>query len=455
MTTATLEHKLKRDRFMVAEEIGLEPSALQSPILECTARERLVAGGERSGKSEIGADDMFGSIFALEAELVWLFGADYGETSQEYQYTIRNAQKLGMLKSAKKQSNPGEIVLHDGEHQGTIIKTVSGKDITKIGREAPDYILVCEAAKIDYLTYLRLRARLAEKKGYLLLTGTFESSLGWYPELFNLWQVPGADGVSFSMPSWSNLAKFKGGREDEEILRQERSMPSDLFKERFGGIPCPPYGLVFKEFRVTLHVGTYDYDPTLPVHIGVDPGYAGACAVEVVQIKNDIPYVIDEIYERGLTQEQIIVVCKHRPWWDKVVGGVIDIAGRAHHEDKSAEEVWLKEGDLRLKSQKVGVIDGINRFRTFLLPDPITGWPHFYIDHKAKGLIAELGGGPSPLDGGGMWRYKTDSAGLVVSELPDDKDNHACKAIIYLLVDRFGLAGGKRKAPKSKGSMKM
>ncbi len=61
--------------------------------------------------------------------------------------------------------------------QGTIIKTVSGKDITKIGREAPDYILVCEAAKIDYLTYLRLRARLAEKKGYLLMTGTFEGCL--------------------------------------------------------------------------------------------------------------------------------------------------------------------------------------------------------------------------------------------------------------------------------------
>ena len=264
------------DKEFIFSELGYTPSAEQWLIHQDLHRQRLVAGGERSGKSFLGVNDLFGSMYGME--LIWLFGADYAETSQEYTYCIEAAAKLGILKFASKNYNPGEILLSTG----TVIKTVSGTDVTKIGREAPDFILVCEAAKIDYEAYLRLNARLAQKRGELLMTGTFEGSVGWYPQMYALGQTPNEDIKSFSLPTWTNLAVFPQGREDPEILRQERLLPSDLFQERFAGVPCPPAGLVFDEFRLSHHVR--EIKPQGAVYLAVDPGYAGAYAVEVVQV---------------------------------------------------------------------------------------------------------------------------------------------------------------------------
>ena len=450
MTIATIDTALIEDRQYIARELGFEPSSVQATVLQCTERNRLLAGGERSGKSEVGANDVFGSIFRLGAKLIWLFGADYDETSQEYQYCIRNATTLDILRSAKKGHNPGEILLTNG----TVIKTVSGTVVTKIGREAPDYILVCEAAKIDYMTYLRLRARLAEKRGHMLMTGTFEGSLGWYPELFTSWQLPGAEGRSFSMPTWSNLAIFPGGREDLEIKRLEAALPKDLFDERLGGTPCPPHGMVFQEFKITHHVRDIDVNKDFPVHVWIDPGYAGAYAVEVVQIINDVVYVVDEVYEQYKTTREIIQICKLKPWWRQVSPhGVIDVAGRQHQAMESVAEVWASTGPdgagINLAMQPVPVQPGIDRYRDFLKINPMTNRPSVVISPKCHGLISEHGGEFNPFTHQqAVYRYRVDKEGQTQGEEPEDKHNHAIKAMTYGIVDRFGYVlptGGKRR----------
>ena len=427
---------LKRDKEYIFNLLGYSPSKEQWDAHLSPHREVLVAGGERGGKSKWLANDIFGSIFFLGAKLVWLFGSDYQETSQEYGYCIENASRLGILQSASKNYNPGEIKL-------TIdcdIKTVSGTDVTKIGREAPDYIGACEAAKNDYITYLRLKARTAEKRAPLRLSGTFESSIGWYVERFNEGQSPNDSLKSISLPSWTNLVIFPGGREDPEIKRMEAELPEDLFMERFGGIPCPPTGLVFKEFRNTHHVREVELFEG-PVYLWIDPGYAGAYAVEAVQISGDVVYVIDEIYERHKTTEEIIQIAQHKPWWPQVRGGAIDIAARQHQAMGSVEEQWLKQVGLVLISNRVEIEEGIERYRTFLKINPITNEPNIFINPNCKGLISEHGGCPNPFTGHpGVYRYKLDKDSNVISEKPEDKNNHAIKAIIYGLVDKFGYA---------------
>jgi len=418
--------------------LGYNPSVEQWWIHQDEHRQRLVAGGERSGKSFLGVNDLFGSMYGME--LIWLFGADYSETSQEYLYCIDAAAKLGILKFASKNYNPGEIILSTG----TIIRTVSGTDITKIGREAPDFILVCEAAKIDYEAYLRLNARLAQKRGDLLMTGTFEGSVGWYPQMYALGQTPNEDIKSFSLPTWTNLAVFPQGREDPEILRQERLLPSDLFQERFAGVPCPPAGLVFDEFRINHHVR--EIEPDGAVYLAVDPGYAGAYAVEAVQITGDRVEAIDEVYEQGLTTQQVIKICQMRPWWSRVEGGAIDIAARQHQAMPAVAEVWLKEAEIHLRSRKVRIVEGIERMRTFLKINPLTNQPNIFFDPRCKGIISEFGGGPNPFTGQqAVYRYRMGRESEIVSEEPEDKNNHGIKAMIYFLVDRFGFAHGARK----------
>ena len=55
-----------------------------------------------------------------------------------------------------------------------------------------------------------------------------------------------------------------------------------------------------------------------------------------------------------------------------------------------------------------------------------------------KGLSSEWGLCPSPIEGGGIYFYKTNSAGAVIEDIPIDKHNHSSKALAYFLVHQFG-----------------
>ena len=437
---ATLTRTPKgRVKAHIFESLGYSPSPIQAEAHFSSARIKLVAGGERGGKSLWAAMELVGDW--ANGQLYWLVGADYEQCRPEFSYIMDN---LGKLKVISNVSYPKEGSLRLVLGTGAEIVTRSAKEPEKLGGAAPDGILICEVGLLSYEAFLRVRGRLAEKRGWLAMSGSFESSLGYFPELYTRWQIDNPDEArSFSLPSWENRVIYPGGRDDPEILALERMYPHDRFQERFAGVPCPPSGLVLKEFRVTLHCGDYQFDPNEPVYLWVDPGYAGAYAVEVAQIKADAVYIIDEIYERGLTTEEIIEVCQVKPWWYKVSGGAIDIAGRQHQAMPSAEEVWRVKGKVALDSRKIGIIDGIDRLRTFLKPNPITGKPNFFVNYKCRGLIAEMGGGVSPIEGMGMWRYKTDRTGAIISEVPEDKNNHSVKAVIYGLCSHFGLVGGR------------
>ena len=264
--------------------IGFEPTEAQLPILESKKRFILVAGGEQAGKSMIASKYLL-SRFAEtpEAGLYWLVAADYERTRAEFEYLVEDFAKLGVLKEASKRVDPGRIVLADG----TRIETKSAKDPRTLAMRAPNGIIGCEASQLDLETFFRLRGRVAPKRGWLFLAGTFEGSLGWYPQMHISWSVPTEDEQSFSLPSYTNQHLYPGGREDPEILKLEREASDDFFMERIEGIPSPPKGLVFPEFRPNIHVGDIQYEEGLPVQLWMDPGYAGAYAVEVIQMVGD------------------------------------------------------------------------------------------------------------------------------------------------------------------------
>jgi hypothetical protein len=98
-------------------------------------------------------------------------------------------------------------------------------------------------------------------------------------------------------------------------------------------------------------------------------------------------------------------------------------------------EVWLSEAGISLRSKKVNIEDGIDLIRTHLKQHPISGKPGIVVDPKCRGFIAECGGGKSPIDGGGIWMRNKDTL------VPIDKNNHACKALIYFLSNKYGFSG--------------
>ena len=420
----------------IYELVGFDPTELQIDILDSDKRFILVAGGEQAGKSMVASKFLLARFMrAPSPGLYWLVAADYERTRAEFEYLAEDFAKIGILSEVTKRVDPGRIVLADG----TRIETKSAKDPRTLAMRAPNGIVGCEASQLDLETFYRLRGRCAPKKGWLFLGGTFESSLGWYPQTFTAWESGVGEEQSFSLPSYSNHHLYPEGRDDPEIKRLEAVASDDFFMERIEGLPVPPRGLVFSEFRSSIHAGEVDYIPGEPVHIWIDPGYAGGYALEAIQIIDDQVRIFDEIYEIGLVTEEIIEIAISKHWWKDVQYGVIDIAGYQHQAMPAPAEIWMKKTGLYMSSEKVQIIDGTERLKSFLKVDPITGYPRLTIDHSCQGILSEFGAVPNPFDGQTRaYTWKMDKDGAIVGQTPQDKYNHGVKAVIYGLVNQFG-----------------
>ena len=420
------------------EKVNFTPTELQKAILGSKKRFTLVAGGEQAGKSMVASKYLLARFLDTGSSgLFWLVAADYERTRAEFEYLVEDFANLGLLKEASKRVDPGRIILGDG----TRIETKSAKDPRTLAMRAPDGIVGCEASQLDLETFNRLRGRCAPKRGWMFLSGTFEGSLGWYPQMYQAWQhSSSADEQSFSLPSYSNEHLYPGGRQDPEILALEKASSDDFFMERIEGIPSPPQGMVFTEIRPDIHVQDIEYVPDQPVHIWIDPGYAEAYACEIVQIINDQVRVIDEIYERDLVTDDMIDIAQSRPWWRDARYGVIDVAGFQHQAMAAPAEVWMERTGIYFDSQKIRINDGTERLKSFLKTDPVDQRePRIVFNPKCEGILSEFGVMPNPFDGQSRaYRWKMDRDGNIVGETPQDQYNHGVKAIIYGLINRFG-----------------
>jgi len=421
--------------------VGYKPTPEQWAVHRDDHRKKLICGGFRGGKSHSGAMELVSRC--MQGGLYWLVGHDYEATKGEWEHIINFLTKLRMISGRPSSGlDPGLINLVNG---GKII-TKSAKYPQTLATVAPDGIILCEAAQCDYETYLRLDERIVEKRAWLYMSGTLEYSEDWYSEFYNLWSAPGEEGSSFSLPTWSNRAKFPGGRTDPEMLRIERAINNpDRFQERCGGVPCPPSTRIVKEFTNRIHVNpNIKYDPNYPVEIAVDPGYRNACSVLALQKLGESVIVFDELYKTGLTTTDIVTIITQKPWWSLVNKGTIDIAAKAHHQTEAPIEIWRDKAKISLTCNKVNEEDGIDVLRTYLTPSPITKKPLVTINSKCKGLISEMGGCKSPIDGGGTWKRHPDT------NIAIDKNNHSVKALIYWLVETFGYTDRKRVHRKPK-----
>lgn len=426
---------IEAQRF-IFKAIGYEPTEAQWPIHLDQTRNKLVTGGERAGKSKVNAGELVSHWYIdicipkAPPALYWLIGADYEGCRGEWEHLTQAFAKLGQIKELSKNIDPATCVLLDG----TQFVTKSAKYPEKIATLAPNGILGCEAAQLDYEIFLRSRSRVAEKRGWLCMAGTLEEEayVSWYRELYELGQSYNQlDLKSFSIPTWTNTYIFPQGRTDPELLKLEASMTKERFMERFGGVPSPKIGRVITEFANAIHVRPCEFNRSLPVEITVDVGYMGAYAVEAIQDYGDHLAIIDEVYVQGLVTEDVITICQKKPWWGAVHSGAIDVAGKQHQGMTSPIEVWRTKAQVGLMCKKVNIEDGINLLRVHMKQHPVTGKAGIIVDPKARGFIAECGGGRSPVDGGGVWmRHKDTNA-------PLDKNNHACKAIIYLLANKY------------------
>jgi hypothetical protein len=469
--------EVKEDVSALFEQVGFAPnSTFQQAILEAPHKFILVTGGGRGGKSMVakakwmqrwvedkakhpedgnGAGDPF---------LYWLIGQSYGETRREFFYINDDLQLLGFQKPILEWTtrvDPGyiQIKLPGERHPRLRIETKSSQDITKMSQDPPHGIIVCEAGQQSVEVLERCQERVVEKDGWVLYIGTMEESVGWFPSLAPQWASGANNRKSFRLPMYANSTIFPGGRNDPKILDLIANSSDQFVSERIEGIPVPPKGLVFPEFRPDVHVQHCERVPGERVYIWEDPGYSGSYhAVEIANVISGQVRIFDEIYVKGLTTEEIIEICMARDWWkERDKWGVADLYVEQHHAQRPLQQIWNEKARLHMNTNRVRIPEGTERMKTMLKMDPITHGPKIIISPVCKGLISEFGAAPNP-DNGQLraYRWGTDREGNVMGKNPRDANNDAIKAVIYGLVDRFGYThredGGTIKVQRRNGS---
>ena len=419
-------------------------------------------GGEQAGKSFISVVDFVVHLFegaekypawgTGEPLLYWLVAADYDRTKAEFGFITEFLERLGLnVDDRSKVVNPGWIDVRRTDSKGKAhgkpfvrIETKSGKDPRTLSMFAPNGIIGCEASQLDLETYDKCLARIAPKNGWLHLSGTLEGSLGWYPGLASAWLHGSENEQSFRLPSPTNWHRYPQGLETPSLVYLKEHASSDaFFLERIMGIASPPRGLVFSEFRADIHIRELEYMPEEPVFISHDPGYGHANAIEAWQIaKGGQIRVFDELYERGIGTADLIDTAMKREWWKNEHKTLVVDPNyvKQHHSGPSMGDIWLTKTGLVPMGHKVRVAEGIERLKSFLKVDAISGQPGIVWAQRCKGVLSELGAYPNPFDGQThVYSYKLDSEGNVVGEDPDPRWNDGLSATMYGIVERFGL----------------
>lgn len=426
--------------------VNFEKNLAQKEVLDwwltSDSRFMQLLGGERAGKSLLAALAALCCMKPGEKNEYWIVGPDYRQARPEFQYLyewLKDADWVAEASMPASETSPWSMTTTFGAE----IKTRSAGDIQKLASFRVAGIIMAEAAQAIYEALLKLMGRVSETGGFLILSGTLEQGLPWYGDLYERWQGENTlNARSWSLPSWTNLEVYPGGRDDPRIKELEAEFPEDLFMERFGALPARKFGLVLPEFDMKIHVKRLLHNPLgEPVQLAIDPGQH-TYAVLFLQYDGLVCNVLDRVYVKGMIAQDVIPRAMGNPLWkfiDPIQAGTIDVAGKQHHANKSQLELWREIGGVSLATKYIRLDDTIATLRNRLRDTNPLHKPLLYFDSRMTNARGPDGIALDVLAEPLSWKWpnRGDNQNLAVK--PVDKNNDAMKALGYSLVQRYGV----------------
>jgi len=322
-----------------------KPHLHQAAVLMHSARNKVVSGGRRLGKSEIGAAELDAEVVKTKVILKWLeehgkrrefwiVGPNYTDSEKEFRKHWDLIKRVGIP-----MDKPGSYYdAHAGDMQISLFKgkyIVLGKSAAKPERlvgEGLNGAIMAEAAKMKESTWSKyVRPTLADFNGWSIFASTPEGK-NWFYELWKNGQDPtNHDWASWRIPSWMNphvypksatdtsIATLRAALEerangfnfdalvkrlkmDPEVASLVRDLDEITFNQEIGASFEEFVGRVFKDFDEETHVSDLVYNPDWPLYAAVDYGFTNPFVWLLIQVDPfDNVYVIKEFYEKGLT----------------------------------------------------------------------------------------------------------------------------------------------------------
>ena len=135
-------------------------------------------------------------------------------------------------------------------------------------------------------------------------------------------------------------------------------------------------GLIYGDvFSPEKHVGVNLYNNELPVTVLYDPAYPSPTAALILQQDHKgRVYAIDEFYKVAALEEDVLTYLRSKAYFSNITDFVVDEA----RPDTIVRLVNL--GMPARPSRKGKILDGINKVRSLLNPDVVTGETLFHIN---------------------------------------------------------------------------
>ena len=218
-----------------------------------------------------------------------------------------------------------------------------------------------------------------------------------------------------------DLARSQGYYAIEDLIRVFRRVNISTWIQQMDCRRALTTGLVYPQFDEATHTGDYPYNPELAMDISLDFGFSNPAAVGFWQEDEDsgVAYLVDEIYESGLTTEALAnrikeVLKKYKLTPDHLRYGLGD-------SEQAQQIADLRDHGIHLEAVKKGtIVSGLDAVRRYL--HSFEYGVRIRIDRGCVNHINEIK----------KYRNKTGPDGQP-SENPVDRDNHGMDELRYYI----------------------
>jgi hypothetical protein len=395
------------------KKIGYKPwKPTQDAFHNSNARFRVWHAGVKSGKSLASARDME-PIILYGGTKGWIISSIYELGQYEFHYILESFQNQGFaFENLSDSPKTGKMYFRiEGVNGISSVEVKSGKDITKLGGESLDWVLMVEAATMDKDVWERnIRQRLADKIGIAAFTTTPKGRNWTYKLHKRGLNKNKADWESFYCESISNPHLDK-----KEINNAKEDLSQDAFNQEYRAHFLTFAGRIYKNFDSQLNYTSMEYTKDLPLYVTFDFGYQTPSVCLFIQIKDEKFYVVDEIYRTHLTHSEFGDYVReyiNLNEYKKEDGAYGDIS-------KPEAIAEMKKHDFYIRGRQTDINLGIELVRQILKPG-------------ARKLFVNTIKCPHFTEEMENYQYKKTAT---LKEIPADIDNHGCDAIREFIVN--------------------
>lgn len=299
----------------------------------------------------------------------------------------------------------------DPENPPTTILFRSLDNEEKIRSLSVDYIYVEQAEETSKFSFYELRERLRgeiskQSYGQFLMVVTPGLPSHWFYKLFHVTGVKNSKILHFSYKDNPFISKTRLA-EYEEL----KELDYDLYVKYTEGKWGKTENIIYTNWSIKELEGGAEYYTA-----GVDFGYNNPSAFILIAWRDGKPYIVDELYERKLTNSELIQQ-------------VTKLIARHNLHPNDIQTVFADgaEPDRLVEFMNAGyyVTSGIKNIQTKINAVKCI---HLFISQSCTNTLKEIE----------LYSYQRDKEGNIL-DIPVNKDDHAMDAIGYAIYGTVGV----------------